>query len=300
MVVLHQSDLSAWIRCAAAFNYRRKGWKEPQTSAAAFGSVVHHALLVFERARTEGTDHATATAMAVETFVHYWNPMSIEAVTSPVEKWLPRQGYGEMRERGISSITKFCELVRYDDAELLGVEYSFMVPIEGTWDFELEQPHILAGSIDRLVARRYKRHLILGVDDYKTGAEYTYLRQNLQFSAYCYASTTREFWVGAHGEDGFGEERGQELFERFAGKSRRGTWINMRKIKLQDAGWRGPIDYQRFALAAQQIYLSMREDIYPLTLSGEVCTFCSFRADCGGVGVPDDDHGAPGTLTHAA
>lgn len=292
-VIIHQSDLSAWNRCPAAFGYKRQGWPEPQSSAAAFGSVVHHALLVFERARAEGDGHELATRKAVETFVWFWNPMNIEAITAPVQKWLPRQSYGELRERGIESITKFCELVKFDDAELLGTEFSFMVPIDGTWDDDLGQPHILAGSIDRLVARKYRGYDVLGVDDFKTGKEYAYLRQNLQFTAYCYASTKLEFWVGAGGEDGFGPERGEQLFERFAGKARRGTWINMRKIKFQDAGWRGPIDYKRFALAVNQITASMREDIYPLTLSGDVCTFCSFRDRCGGVGVPDDDHGSP-------
>lgn len=292
-MIFHQSDLSAWNRCPAAFGYRRQGWPEQQSSAAAYGSVMHHALLVFERARAEGQPHQSAVKAAVSTFVWFWNPMNIAAVTDPVEIWFPRQGYSDMREKGIRSITQFCELVKFDDAELLGTEMSFMVPIDGTWDFDLEAPHILAGSIDRLVTRRYRGHLIVGVDDFKTGMEYRYLRQNLQFSAYCYATTRPEMWVGWNGEDGFGTERGTELYERFQGKSRRGTWINLRSIKFQDAGWRGPIDYQRFALAVQQIYLSMREDIYPLTLAGDVCTFCPFREGCGGVGVPDDDHGSP-------
>jgi hypothetical protein len=48
----------------------------------------------------------------------------------------------------------------------------------------------------------------------------------------------------------------------------------MRTIKVQDAGWRGPKDYTRFALAVEQIVASMKAEIYPLSLSGETCQFC--------------------------
>jgi len=294
MAIVHQSDISAWGRCPAAFGYKRAGWREPILSATAFGSVVHHALLVFERARAEGELHELAVRKAVETFIWYWNPLNIEAICEPVEIWLPRQGFSELRSRGITAIEKFAELVRFDDAELLGTEFGFMVPIDGTWDDELGEPHILAGSIDRLKAAMYRRYPVIGIDDYKTGKEYRYLRQNLQFTAYCYASTKKEFWTGWRGEDGFGEERGTQLYERFKGAARRGTWINMRQLKFQDAGWRGPDDYKRFALSVQQITASMQADIYPMTISGEVCTFCSFRDRCGGTGVPGDDHGKPG------
>lgn len=290
-MILHQSDVSAVSRCMAQFGYRRQGWPEPQLSATAYGSVVHHALQVFERERSAGTPHESAVQKAVDTFLWYWQPLNIESICEPVEIWLPRQGYSELRARGITAIGQYCELVRYDDHELLGTEYSFMVPIDGTWDYDLNEPHVLAGSIDKLVVRWIKRKQVLGVDDYKTGKEYRYLRQNLQFTAYCYATTKREFWTGWRGEDGFGEELGGQLFERFKDAGRRGTWINLKTIKLQDAGWRGPKDYERFALACDQLASAVRHDIFPLTISGEACTFCAFRDRCGGVGVAEDSHG---------
>lgn len=298
-MIIHQSDLSAWIRCPAAFNYGRLGWPQEQNSAAAYGTVMHHCLLVFERQRAEGASVDAAARSAQETFVHYWNPINIDSLTEPVTKWLPRQSYGGLRAKGIKVIGEFADLVRYDDAELLATEYAFQVPIDGSWDELLNEPHVLAGSIDRLVARRYKRHLVLGVDDYKSGKEYTYLRQNLQFTAYCYASTKPEFWNGWNGEDGFGE-RGPEMYQRFSNAARRGTWINLRQLKFQDAGWRGPKDYKRFAIAANQVAASIQHDIYPMTLVGEVCTFCPFRANCCGVGVAEDSHGAPDSTTRRA
>lgn len=39
----------------------------------------------------------------------------------------------------------------------------------------------------------------------------------------------------------------------------------------EDAGWRGPIDYSRFAIAVEQYAATVKADIFPLTLSGEVC-----------------------------
>lgn len=295
MAVIHQSDLSSWIRCPHAYMLAKSGQPQRQTSASAFGSVVHHSLEVFERMRhTEGVTLAAATTAAVESFTHYWQPFNISSICAPVDLWLPRQGYGEMRTRGIESITSYASLIKFDDHELLATEFSFSVPIFGTWDEDLEEPHTLAGTVDRLAVRWYAGNPAVCIDDYKTGKQYAYLRQNLQFSAYCYASTRPEFWIGNAGEDGFGPERGQELFQRFAKAPRRGTWISLKAgAKFVDAGWRGPDDYARFALAVEQQQASEKADIFPLSMSGEHCQYCEFRDICAGVGVPDASHGAP-------
>lgn len=291
-MLIHQSDLSAYSRCAAEYGYKRAGLPDDGNSATAFGNVMHYALEVFERTRvTEGWE--AAVNAATQTFTHYWNPIHIEAICPPVPPngWLPRQGYMELRARGVDSIRKFADLVKYDDVELLATEYSFVVPIEGTWDEELEQPHMLGGTIDRLAVRHYRRVPCLVVEDLKTGKDYRFLRQNLQFTAYCYATTHPLFWTGNAGEEGFGAERGAELYERFRNVGRRGTWINLQKFKFQDAGWRADQDYARFRLAVTQFALAVQADIFPLSISGETCTYCSFRDVCGGIGVPDDDYG---------
>jgi hypothetical protein len=627
-ILIHQSDMSAYNRCPAEFGYRRAGIPGMQTSASAYGSVMHYALQVFERVRVqEGFD--LGVTKAKETFRFYWNPQHIEAICDPVpaKGWLPRQGYSELLSRGTDAITKYADLIRFDDHELLATEFAFYVPVQGTWDYEANAPHYLAGSVDRLAARHYSRALAVCVDDFKglaldtplptpngwttmgavrvgdslfdqdgyptvvtgksrvkslpcfrltfddassvvcdeehlwalsvggrdrrsvvwsarqifergvfndtarpqrdlrvvnpvaldlpeamlpiapyvlgywlgngkasdgsfcaheddvkyivaaiegsgfsvgpaqrkstnskgdthtiyglggllkaaglwknkhvpsvylrassaqrlelirglmdsdghankvrseqvfttvdpalyvafkdliasmgwnqsswvgprtgfgktvtaydvkfrpvdvnpyylprkamrvplthalsrqriiqkveaiesvptqciavanasqtylctdrmtvthnTGKEQKYLRHNLQFTAYCYATTQLDFWTGGDMEDGFGQKRGTELFERFANAGRRGTWINMRLFKFQDAGWRGPIDYQRFALACDQLALAIQSNIFPLTLNGESCTFCSHRDTCGGTGVAQDDHGKP-------
>jgi hypothetical protein len=295
-VLIHQSDLAAWGRCPAEYGYARAGLPNKTNSAAAFGSVMHVALLqVFERERAMGTPVELATKKALDTFLYYWHPTHIESICEPIppDGFLPRQSVAELRTRGVDTIRKYGDLVKFAGVELLATEYSFLVPIPGTWDDGLGEPHMLAGSVDKLVAEHYKRALVLGIHDVKTGKEQVYLRHNLQFSAYCLASTLPEFWTGYRGEDGFGEQRGRELFDRFVGKARRGTWIDLRNFKIRDAGWRGPRDYERFKLAVGQLTASIEADIFPLVLSGATCQFCAYRNVCGGTGIPDDDHGRP-------
>lgn len=264
-------------------------------SAAVFGTVMHDTLHWMERERSLGRPFEECVQGAIERFCWYWNPLHIEALTEPVpaDGWLPRQGYSELRARGVDTITKYADLIRFDDHQLLAIEFGFMVPIAGTWDEELGEPHYLGGSVDRLAIRHYKRVQYLAVDDWKTGKDYVRLRQNLQFTAYTYASTRPEFWTGHRGEDGFGQERGMALYEQMQEWGRRGTWINLRKFKFEDAGWRGPIDYGRFALAVEQFAAMVRADIFPMTLSGEVCRYCDYRDVCGGTGIAPDEHGKP-------
>jgi hypothetical protein len=254
---------------------------------------MHYALEVFEGEwRSGNTTWAGARDQAVETFRHYWHPMHIEAITTPVELWLPRQSYAGLARTGVDAIKWFAEYSRDADEELLATEFGFQVPIEGTWDYDLNEPHILGGTIDRLTVTYFKGVPTLTCGDYKTGKDYPYLRQNLQFSAYLMATTRREFWTGWRGEDGFGD-RGEALFERFKTLPRRGSWIALKTKKVMDAGWRGPDDYARFALAAEQVIASMKAEIYPMSLSGENCSFCTYRDICVGVGVPAAEHGAP-------
>jgi PD-(D/E)XK nuclease superfamily len=291
----HQSDVSSWARCAAQVGYRRAGLPEKTNSAAAYGSVMHHALQVLERDLCGGVPFEAALTHAVETFTWYWHPANIHAICEPVPEdgWLPNQGYSVLRSKGIETLRKYADLVRYDDKQLLATEFPFIVPLPGTWDDELGEPHYLAGAIDRLTAGAWRRLPTLFIEDFKTGKEYLNLRYNLQFSGYALASLQPEFWMGCRGEPGFGE-KGEELYKRFDGAGRRGMWINLRSLKFQDAGWRGPVDYKRFTLAIEQMHASITADIFPLSISGENCRYCPHRSVCGGTGLPDEDHGKPG------
>ncbi len=292
-MIVHQSDLSAWTRCPQQFFLERNGNKGVQTSALAFGTVMHYVIEVFEREwRTGNVNWAGARLIATDTFRHYWHPLAIDAITAPVELWLPRQTYAGLRRTGVEAIEWYANWAKTEDEELLATEYSFQVPIEGTWDYDLEEPHVLAGTIDRLSFKYFKARPVLTCSDLKTGKDYPYLRQNLQFTSYLMATTRKEFWVGWRGEDGFGD-RGEKLHERFKGVARRGEWIALKTHKVMDAGWRGPDDYTRFAVAVEQMVASMKAEIYPLNMTGATCSYCPQRNICVGVGVPSDQHGAP-------
>lgn len=277
MATYHQSDLSAWSRCSAQVGYQRAGLPSKTNSAAAYGSVMHHAVLVvLERQLAQGVAFEQAVAASVDTFLHYWSPAHIEDITEPVpaDGWLPGYKYSDLRSKGVEAIRQYADLIRFDETERLATEFNFNVAIEGTWDEALGEPHRLAGSIDRLGARFYSRKPVVAVDDLKTGRDYPGLRHNIQFSAYCFATTQLSFWTGDRGEDGFGVERGTELYQRFLHAGRRGTWISIKQMKFLDAGWRGPTDYSRFALAIEQMHASIQADIFPLSISGAVCTYC--------------------------
>ena len=293
-MIIHQSDLGSFGRCAAAFGYQLAGLPRRQTSALAFGTVMHYALEVLETERLNGASMDSALEKATETFLWYWNPANIEVLTEPVspDGWIMKQSYNGLRAQGVRSLKQYAAMVRDMAEEILALEFSFQVPIQGTWDEELGEPHVLVGTIDRLTAKYMRGYDVLGFDDYKTGKQSKYLRQNLQFTAYAYASTQKEFWVGWRGEDGF-RNHGEALYERFKDSARHGRWINMKDISIADAGFRGPLDYHRLAVAVEQFAASVKAEIFPLTLVGEVCTFCDYRAVCAGSGVARDDHGAP-------
>jgi hypothetical protein len=283
-LVLHQSDIQSWARCPQAWHLERQGAPRRQLSATAFGTVVHHAL---HAGAMEGND----VQVAIDTFDWYWHPLHIGALTEPVDTWLPGDSHASLQDRGRDTIRKFFDLARFDEAELLALEFEFAVPMDGVADPLDGSTVVLAGTVDRLVARRAKGHPEVGLDDLKTGRKKTHLRHNPQGTAYCYASTLPQFWQGnpAMHTEGFGDD-GTALYLRFASHARRFTWIDLKGgATWSDGGYRGPGDYARLKYAAQQLANSIRAGIFPLTMQGDVCTFCDVRASCAGIGLDDKD-----------
>ncbi len=88
----------------------------------------------------------------------------------PSDGWLPQQTYNTLQAKGLEVLSRYFDLTKLDDEELLATEYSFMVPIVGTWDEDLEEPHILAGSVDRLAVGYDRRNETVKVDDHKGAA----------------------------------------------------------------------------------------------------------------------------------
>jgi hypothetical protein len=225
---------------------------------------------------------------ALDTFRWFWHPHHVEEITGapiPPDGWGRGHTYGRLLTRGCKLIREYWDLVRYDESELLGLEYEFIVPIPGT-------EHHLAGTIDRLSARWRKRQLLLDVGDFKTGRVKWGLRWNMQGTAYCMATEQESFWTGFVGEidglhfdtrgESFGE-RGEALRERFAVTPRGFTWIDLsgQSVEVKDGGTRGPQDYQRFADAANDFVRAVQAGIFPLRMDGETCGVCPVADVCG-------------------
>ncbi len=260
----------------------RSGIERKQLSRTAYGSVIHAALLILERTKD--------LEAALDTFRYYWHPLHIDAICEPVTVWQVRDSYNSMLVKGLQTIRQYASLKPWDDVETLALEYSFTVPVPGTKDPDTGGPLLLAGTIDKLAVGMHRRTPILLLDDFKSGQRPKYLRHNMQGTVYAYASTCVEFWTGwpEHHTEGFGEERGMELYKRFREKARKFRWIDLRQFEFIDAGFRGPQDFERMKYAIQQVANAIHHDVYPLSMTGEICEWCSVRDHCAdGIGLSD-------------
>lgn len=158
-MLIHQSDLKSMNRCGEQHRRQLAGDRGHQLSATAFGSVMHHALHTLERHRD--------LALAINTFEHYWHPLNIDEICEPVEVWIPRQSYSTLLAKGKETLKRYWDLKRFDDEEVLALEFPFVVPILGTTDPLTGKNHELAGTVDRLSLRYYKRQLHVCLDDWK-------------------------------------------------------------------------------------------------------------------------------------
>lgn len=273
---IHQSDLKSWVRCGEQHRRQLNGDRGEQLSRTAFGSVMHHCLHTLERTRD--------MELAQRTFEHFWHPMNIDAICEPVTVWQAKDSYGQMRRNGLNLIKAYWEYLKDQDEEVLALEIPFAVPIEGTRDDETGEPHVLLGTIDRLALRYYKRELHVCVDDWKTGKKPSYLPHNIQFTAYCYATTQRQFWYGnpEFMTEGFGDARGDQLYRRAKHAPRHGWWIDLSGAypRWTDAGLRHARDYRRFFHQVDQYARAVRNNIFPLNIDGSTCQFCPFRDNC--------------------
>jgi hypothetical protein len=177
--------------------------------------------------------------------------------------------------------------------------------------------HTLTGTIDRLAVRKWYGTPYLAIEDFKTGKQPAYLRQNMQGTAYAYATTQPEFWKSDFFPS-FDDQTIDALETHFAKHqyrlhegtkewwwsgptrthmielaSRRFRWINMQYIKYADGGWRGPADYARLEQAVDAYVKGQEAQIYQPTLSGEICRYCPFQKTCAGVGLAPPGHGEP-------
>lgn len=311
--VIRQSDLASWSRCQRQKVYYEEAKENPDApqpqalSATVYGSVLHYALMMLEKLNHAG--RTDALNIAIATFEQYWDPANTELLdgVGKIERWLPRQTYGGLRERGRAALEAYYKVLTKEDSKLLALEYPFEVPLRIN-----DRLHTLQGTVDRLSIRKWYGTPYLSIDDYKTGKQPTYLRHHIQGTAYAYASLRPEFWDGFDADTVAGIEH---YFARWGYRMHAGTtmdwwqgvavkriepiaarryrWINLQMVKFADGGWRGLVDYERLVLIVDEYIKTREAGLANYNLTGEVCVYCPFNHVCGGVGVPDEDEGVP-------
>ena len=221
-------------------------------SLTVLGSVWHYAVDVYE---TCGHD----IELALRTFDYYWSkPWELGFHID----FYHRGGTHEsLRKRGENMLVRYHELAPWE-GNVIGTELLFRVPLGS---------HTLTGTIDKLVEHPGQK--LLEVVDYKTGSYVPEkLKFNVQFTAYCYATETQEFWNAIGDPDGY---------YRYSGWKRGGKWFHARNTKVYNAGHRTALDYQRLRLMADEAERSIEAGIFPLDYSGETCGYCPYVERCG-------------------
>jgi hypothetical protein len=271
---VRQSTLKLFGDCAKQFEFSKLlNLGEQQVgSLTVLGTVWHYAVDVYE---AFGHD----LDLAKRTFIYYWeNPSELG---EKIDFWHRQTTHQGLNTRGLKMLEQYHELAPWRTGRRLGSEIHFVVPIG---DHELE------GTIDKLWWRPGRKRV--EVLDFKTGSYVPdKLRFNVQFSAYCYATTREEFWANVPGfEDGH---------ERFKAAQRGGHWYHARNGRMHDAGDRELVDYQRLYLAILEMDNAIERNVFPLTISGETCYYCPFSDGTCGASVTEEDIYGPRSLLSA-
>lgn len=115
---------------------------------------------------------------------------------------------------------------------------------------------------------------------------YGYLEEDLQFTAYSYATLQPEFWVAMFPGQ---PAKGLELYEKYKDLPRYGEWVQLTDSKRMDAGIREERHYNRLIMAVNAMADSIAMRIFVPTISGETCRFCDYRKQCGLPELMEDD-----------
>lgn len=261
---VRQSDLKTWQRCPLAWRFQHiDKMRREQSGALSFGTIIHAAVLLLEETRDL---HAAITA-----FKGWWaDPESLEPGLTP-DYYVKATSWEKYAEEGVRILERWWELIQWEADVVIAREHHFIVPI-GNDGNELE------GTADK-VAVRYladvDRYAVL-ISDYKTSRKeptYGYLAHDLQFSAYCYATTRPEFWEGL--------PNGQQMYEQYADAPRVGEWVQLLGPRRKSAGERTEMHYNRLAYAVDQMVRSVDMRIFVPTISGDTCAYCDYRTPCG-------------------
>jgi CRISPR/Cas system-associated exonuclease Cas4 (RecB family) len=258
-VRLRQSDIKKFTECPLKYRFANiDNLPREQSSALSWGTTMHEAVYVMEGAHSlqDGIDH----------FCRMWDDLASYDLV--YDYLLPRNTHERYRSEGIRILKELWLLYQWDTDVVLGREIPFEVP--------LGDNHTLTGTMDKLALRTLKGgEQVILVSDYKTNAKLptrSYLRHDVQFTAYAYATTQLEFWQQ------FGQP---SLHYDLLDLRRVGEWVHLRGPQKIDAGERVAQDYERLRMVADGMELTIAFGAYVPTLTGTSCEFCEFRVNCG-------------------
>lgn len=263
-LALHQSDLKTWMACPLRWRYQNiDQLPREQSASLTFGSLMHEAVLMLE---TTGDLIA-----AITFFTNAWDDPTTVDPKYKIDYYVRATNWKKYAELGPKILRDWWGLIQWDSDVILGREYPFSVAIG-------RNGHRLDGTIDKLALRyiaRLDTYVVL-VSDYKTNNKtptYDWLADDLQFTAYCYATTQPEFWAGL--------PDGDKIFAKVASYPRHGEWVSLVNNRRMDAGERGAVQYNRLEYMVDQMADSIALRIFVPNISGEACRYCDFRAQCG-------------------
>lgn len=262
-----------WMDCPlkAKFHYV-DGLSEPQNAYAAFGSVVHHCMEIYNE--TNDVEHA------VEMFQEYWTHP--ERLGVEPEVWPKYTSFSKFMQDGITALRNFDDQYRFSERTVLATEHRFLVPFGR---------HKLTGAIDCLQISEDRRGSVLEIVDYKTNRKRPFannLRLNIQFSIYDLASRHRDFWFGSPSDpDNFPPmENGEFYWEMHRNLPRKNTWWGLLQGKEFDAGPRDEADFLRLYRVVNEVEKALEHNVFVPNISGDSCTWCPYQEPCG---LPIDD-----------
>lgn len=263
---VRQSTLKTWAKCPLIYKHQEiDGLPREQSASATFGSILHDVILHMETHRDlDG---------ALELFRKYWLDPTLLDPEYQVDYYVRGTNWKKFAEKGERILRDWWSVIQWDADLTLAREYTFEVPIGSNGN-------TLNGTLDKLVIRYRAKDdtYVVLVSDYKSNNKvptYGYLEEDLQFSAYCYATTRPEFWAGLPGG------RGLELFEQYKLLPRYGEWVQLTETKRMDAGIREQRHYNRVAMAVDALAESVAMRVFVPTISGESCRYCEYRKPCG-------------------
>lgn len=263
-MLVSQSALKAFAACPVRYRYEKVDrLPRQQSGSLSFGSVIHECVRILE----ETSDVALACSM----FEELWaDPTKLEAQLK-VDYYVRGTSWKKYNEIGPTLIENWARVLEWDNDTVLIREHPFCVPIG-------ENGNFLTGRIDRLSLRHSPATggLVVVLGDWKTTRKAptrAALAEDLQFSAYAFASEHPSFWEDI--------PDGTDWFTKLAQAPRMGEWVHLVDGKRMDAGERGERHYNRLAMAVDAMAASISAGIFVPNISGSTCEWCDWRALCG-------------------